>query len=232
MSWDDEDFDVTKVVVPSNSTKKDWEEPEESWEAIAAREAKEAAEKSASVPKNPAAGKPKEPKKKAEPNIAEKELTPEEALLESRKREELVEAADLKIAVDLFGADSTPAKKRTPPATGDVLTMNPESEADFTTFAELLATRACSFSGSTHYRHLVKETTKHLCEPLNVDDVRDLIKALNLVVNDKIKQAKGGKSKAPAKKPGVKLNVKGGANDQDFEDHIADKYDDLADDFM
>jgi len=93
-----------------------------------------------------------------------------------------------------------------------------------------------------------------LAEPLTVDDVREVIKVLNLVVNDKIKNVKG-----PAKKPastffslllaivvaisshlplfaekaGVKLNVKGGANEEDFEDHVAgDKYDQIADDFM
>jgi len=229
MSWDDEDFDVDKVVVPSTA-KKDWDEPEESWEAIAAREAKAEAEKAATVPKNPNAGKPKEPKKKAEPSHPEKELSAQEALIESRMREQLVKDSDLKNAIDLFGADSTPSKKAD--SAGDLMTMTPQSEAEFSKFAELFSARVVSFSANSHYLHLVKEITKHVSEAMSVDDTRDVIKTLNGIVNDKIKHVKGGKSKAPAKKPVAKLNVKGGANEENFEDHIGDKYDDYADDFM
>jgi len=174
-------------------------------------------------------GNPRKPKKKAEPE-KEVELTKEEALLESRKREELVKESDFKNALDLFGADTVVVKKAV--VTGDLMTMTPATNADFTKFSQLLADRAKSFSESPHYAHLVKETVKSLCEPLSVDDVRDLVKILNLLVNDKIKSVKGGKGKPAPKKPGAKLNVKGGANEENFEDHIGDKYDDIADDFM
>jgi len=157
-------------------------------------------------------------------------LTKEEALLESRKREQIVKESDFKNALDLFGADTVAVKKAV--VSGDLMSMTPSTNADFTKFSQLLSDRAKTFSESPHYPHLVKESVKSLSEPLSVDDVRDLVKILNLIVNEKIKSVKGGKAKPAAKKPGAKLNVKGGASEENFEDHISDKYDDIADDFM
>lgn len=86
---------------------------------------------------------------------------------------------------------------------------------------------------------------------MSVDDVKDVIKILNVVVNDKIKAAKPTKGKSTSaifvififerpqclivvleKTPATRLNLRGGASGGQFEDHVEGEYDDYADDFM
>jgi len=202
MSWEDEDFDTKKDrdAEAPESSKASWED--ENWEATWEQKPGDgqATQKPVTQPK------PKPPVKpeKKEP---EKPLTTEEKSQLKKDAEKQAKLADYDNAVELFkGVDENKQSKHISEDQLAILTkLEPANAADFIKLATAIGSRTKKYEENLHYPHFVKELCKSLClsDKMNSSDVSEIVKALNVLVNDKLKAEKApkkGMKKTAAKK--------------------------------
>jgi len=131
-----------------------------------------------------------------------------------------VEDADLENVKDAFGdnealfgsdtkADST--------AQSSLDTFKPNSEKDFSKYADMLAAKITTYAESYHYPAFLKNLLRDVTMAMDPDDIKELVTALNVIANEKIAASKKKKA-APKKKAPTKMtNI--------HEDIVDDEYD-------
>jgi len=251
MSWDDEDFDAKPAPA-----EKLWSDEEETWEVkwddTAPKKvehndpAKKLGDQSKGQEEAPKPPKPatkatpaKGSKKDPPPAVVEKELSTEERYNLKKEAEERVKAADFEHAKDLF-AGVEPEKGKVAPTDdqNEILTkLDPNTVQDFNKLAGAIAARTKNFDESTHYPNFIKELCKQLTENLTSSDVAEVVKTLNIIVNEKIKTEKApkkGMKKTAAKKKAAVTATRADTEEYDEFEETAEgaggaNYDDYLD---
>lgn len=135
--------------------------------------------------------------------VQDEDETPlDDPLAEKMRKQRLVEAADLRVAQDLFGSN-TPLDK-----------MQPKTLKEFESFGRTVALQYLKpHEQASHYKTLLKALLKSALENLPLQETKDLETTIAGIRSDKIKA--DAADKAAAKKVGKKktLNVgsKGGS---------------------
>jgi len=202
-NWDDDEyFDAVKTApeqaVPAAKASWEDEDFQPSWE-------KPPEVKPATENKPPPQPKPKPVKlEKKEP---EKPLTSEERSQLKKDAEIQKQLADYDNAMELFkGVDTNKKKDHLAEEQIEILTkLEPRTQEDFAKFSAALIARVKKLEESLHYPPTIKELCKTLCnsEKLDSSDVSEIVKSLNVIVNDKLKAEKApkkGMKKTAAKK--------------------------------
>jgi len=165
----------------------------------------------------------------------EEELIAEDRIKQKKESEERSKAADFVVAKDLFGdidrIKNLPTNEK---EKNDIilLELDPKDDYEFQELARAIAKRVEKYTTDFHYRNFVKELTKMCCESLTTDDMNDIVTALNVIVNAKLKAQKGGKGKGKKTQAKKKLNV-AKKDDDEFENGGEDElHGDYEDDFM
>lgn len=138
----------------------------------------------------------------------------DDPLAEKMRKQRLVEAADLKVAQDLFGSDTSLDK------------MRPKTLREFETFGRTVALQYLKpHEQASHYKGLLKALLKSALENLPLQETKDLETTIAGVRSDKIKA--DAAEKAAAKKAGKKktLNVGSKGGSAGLDDY---KYDNAA----
>lgn len=236
-NWDDEEWDdggeaSTAVPgLPVGGVLGDWDDED------ASEEEQQPTQKIAPAPMKPKKALEKVLKAREEEErnremerimAREKEMSELNIAERKRREQEIVEAADLENAKDLFGVADGGAMA--PPAEPTLETFKPETDADFEKFAKMLGDRCTPFNDNPRktgrYVQFVKSLMRHLIKDLGPDDTKDLAAFMGVLGNEKrdeFKKQKGFKKKAN-KKTHVKVD-----RAADMRDNT---YDDFADDFM
>jgi hypothetical protein len=172
--------------------------------------------------KKKAANKAKQNKGPSTERVRE-EMTP--AQLKARQRE-LEENSDMMAAADTFGFDAdedeaaaeetkNPAAAKAAP---DVFDVDPKGGKDaYGKLANRLSAKLLERQDDLHYMHLVTELAKNLCTAMSVEQISDVVAAMEVVKNAKRTVERGGKKK---KKPAGKGKAGAGR-----EDMVEDEYD-------
>lgn len=206
-SWDDvEAADVgsvpvdVKFVAPSGQgAKESWEDDEPKPATATAATTAAVAPAATTAPSSKASkARKKAMKEKEEQEQAKlaKQQQQEAAaavdpLKEKQRRQKIVEESDLKNAQEMFGDLSS---------AGELDGFVPKSAEDFIQFAKMLGQRASHFSEDHHYPEFCKELVRQIVAPMKSNDIHDLIVALTVVMNTKMKVEKGPQSTASKKK--------------------------------
>ncbi|XP_053221130.1 eukaryotic translation initiation factor 3 subunit J [Podarcis raffonei] len=151
--------------------------------------------------------KQEEIKKRLEESEESKELTPEEQLADKLRLQKLQEEADLELAKETFGVNSTCG----------IDAMNPSSKDDFTEFGKLLKEKITLYEKSLYYAGFLEALVRDVCISLEVDDLKKITNSLTVLCSEKQKQEK--QNKAKKKKKGV---VPGGGLKATMKDDLAD----------
>jgi len=219
-SWDDEESTTTGIQIKGSWEDEDVEVPQEPV-------------KKAEPPKKPAA----KPAKKAA--AVPTYVSSGDPVVDKMREQRLVEEADFQNVEDMFGVskekkiDDVITDPNPKPREPDLLEAKPKTEAEFENLAAEIAKKLSKHETSFHYPYFVRSLTKHLCISFNkVEDVKEIITALNVVANDKLKSEKP-KPKQPKKAAGPTSGKKvyKDAFDDDF-DTKGKSLDDDYDDFM
>jgi len=118
------------------------------------------------------------------------------------------------------GGDEKKSEKKEVEAKVDSLdSFVPETKEQFDKFGKLLAARISPHQDSFHYLEFLKSLLKEVTESLSPEEIKELVSALNVITNTKIKNANVGKK---GKKPAKKKVVKRGDLDEDM---VEDDYD-------
>ncbi|KAK0587268.1 hypothetical protein LWI29_020226 [Acer saccharum] len=201
-AWDDEDVD-------ENDIKESWEEEDEP--AIAPDPAHPVGKVSIEVDT-----KSSEKQK----NIAEVKEVPLDPVAEKLRQQRLVEEADYRSTTELFG-------KRNDDKTLD--NFIPNSENDFSEYAELISHKLCPYEKSFHYIELLKAVMRLSVTTLKATDAKDVASSVTAIANEKLKlekEANAGKKKTGTKKKQLQV-------DKPDDDIVVAAYDGIDDyDFM
>jgi len=203
-SWDDEDFGEvnTTTTTTQSAPASSWDEEDfqPSWE-------KPTEVKTATDVKPPPQPKPKPGKQeKKEP---EKPLSSEERSQLKKDAEVQKKLADYDNAVELFkGVDTSNNKKKNQLAEDQIeilVKLEPGTKEEFAKFSAAIVARVRKHEESLHYAPTIKELCKALCssDKLDSSDISEIVKSLNVIVNDKLKAEKApkkGMKKTAAKK--------------------------------
>jgi len=239
MSWEEEeDFEpvgstvATPAVIPAVARDEDWEAQ---WEVPAPQ--KQPGDKPGEPrPKPPRKEKP--PKKEPE---KPKLLTVEEKGQAKKDAEERAKMSDFENTVDLFDGIDKTKKTISEDQTEILVQLEPKTVADFSKLAAAIAARTKKHEENPMYPNFVKELCKLLVatEHVSSSEVSDLAKALNIVVNDKLrveKAPKKGMKKTAAKKKAATTTATAAAKTQGDEEEEEGEYGAVGegdyDDFM
>ncbi len=174
--------------------------------------------------KKKAANKAKQKKAPTEERVRE-EMTP--AQLKARQRE-LEENSDMMAAADAFGfdvddVDAEAAEEKKPAAAKgapDVFEVDPKGGKDaYGKLANRLSAKLLEFQDDLHYMHLVTELAKNLCTAMSVEQIAEVVAAMEVVKNAKRTVERGG-NKKKKKGPAGKAKLAAGR-----EDMVEDEYD-------
>jgi len=213
--WDAEDFEPTVVpVVLTKGSKWEGEDEDEdikdSWEDEEEEKKDEEKKEGVAVSTKPKA-------KKLAEKIAEKErqrqldlekrqaeeeaaMTPEERTAEKLRRQQIIEEADLRVAMDTFGIVE---KSNTL-----LDQFNPNTKEEFDEFCEALTEKISSYRAKEEYAAFVSDLVKNISLHLSSFDLKNLKSTLENLCLEKAKLEKGDKSKKPGKGKGkAKLHV-------------------------
>ncbi|KAL1560169.1 eukaryotic translation initiation factor 3 subunit J-A-like [Salvia divinorum] len=214
--WEDEpvpDLLSKKELLKSNWDDEDLDEDgiKDSWE-----DDEEPAKPPEKAVKKTAA-KPEEKKVKDVQVIKEVPLDP---LEEKLRQQRLVEEADFKSTAELF------AKK------GDEKTLDnfiPNSESDFSEYAELISHKLRPYEKSYHYIGLLKSVMRLSLTSLKGADAKEVASSITAIANEKIKAEKEANA-SKKKTVGKKKQLHVGKQEDDV---VVDGYDGFDDyDFM
>ncbi len=169
--------------------------------------------------KKKAANKAKQKKGGAGDESVREEMTP--AQLKARQRE-LEENADMMAAADTFGFDvdgQAEAEAKPAPKAVDFFEVNKKGGKEaYGKLASKLSAKLLEFQDDLHYMHLVTELAKNLCTGMSVEQIADLVAAMEVVKNAKRTVERGGIKK---KKKGPVGKGKAAGR----EDMVEDEYD-------
>jgi len=224
-SWDDEDYEPT---IPGASSSANDEGPD-SWEDVDVNTLKikgkwdeeDEEVKKPAPPRGKAAEakpKPAAPKKPAPTTYSTSVAQSDDPQANRERQLRLQQASDYENLTDLLGIKDKPLSN-----TFEVNLPTPKNEIEFEQFANELAKRLTVFESNFSYRFFVKTLTKQLCSPLTkVEEIKEIISTLELIVSDRQKlekqkqekakqdKAKEDKAKPAAGKPAAKKKVIGG----------------------
>lgn len=113
---------------------------------------------------------------------------------------------------------------------GDNINLNkhvPKSKHEFHLYTEQICARFALMTESPFYEDFVKDVTRNLIKPLNLDKTRAVEQVLKVQINEQVKTGK--KSKKSSKKT---LNTGGGKGGISTAVYGDDDYDDDLDDLM
>ncbi|XP_039113932.1 eukaryotic translation initiation factor 3 subunit J-A-like [Dioscorea cayenensis subsp. rotundata] len=213
--WDDED-------VEDEDVKDSWEDDD----TTQAPKSAPPVEKTTTKPGGKAAGKKvKEPEQKPEQNVTQVNQEVDEVLsdpvAEKLRQQRLVEEADYKSTAELFSKSNNSDAK-------SLENFIPNSESDFTEYAELISHKIRPYEKSFHYIGLLKAVMRLSMTALKAADAKEIATSVTAIANEKLKaekEANAGKKKQGAKKK--QLHV--GKPDEDID--VRGTYDDLGDDY-
>jgi hypothetical protein len=170
--------------------------------------------------KKKAANKAKQNKGPTTERVRE-EMTP--AQLKARQRE-LEENSDMMAAAGTFGFDvsdeeAEETKKPAAKAAPDLFEVDPKGGKEaYGKLANRLSSKLLERQDELHYMHLVTELAKNLCTAMSVEQISDVVAAMEVVKNAKRTVERGGKKK----KKGPAGKGKAGAGREDM---VEDEYD-------
>ncbi|XP_056134531.1 eukaryotic translation initiation factor 3 subunit J-B isoform X2 [Lampris incognitus] len=163
-------------------------------------------------------------RKEQEENKVE-ELTLEEQLAEKLRVKKLQEDADLELAKDAFGVNSTASS-----VTG-IDAMCPTSKDDFTEFEKLLKEKIGQFEKSVHYSNFLDSLFRELCISLEIEDLKKISTSLTVLLSEKQKQEKQNKGKKKKKGVlaggGLKAKMRDDLDYAEFDGGYAQDYEDF-----
>lgn len=162
--------------------------------------------------------------KDSAPSIQDETL--DDPIAEKLRRQRLVEEADLQHAKDLFGSARNSSA-------GGLDSFEPKSLKDHEELARMVAQQyLLPHSKNQHYKTLLKALLKQTCQPVSLQEVKDLETCIAGIKSDKLKEEKAAKDakKVAGKKKNVNVGSKGGSAGLD--DYKFDAPLDNADDFM
>ncbi|KAK3224576.1 hypothetical protein Dsin_004438 [Dipteronia sinensis] len=202
MAWDDEDVD-------ENNVKESWEDEDEPATAPA--------------PAHPAGKVSKEVDTKSsekQKNIDEVKEVPLDPVAEKLRQQRLVEEDDYQSTTELFG-------KRSDDKTLD--NFIPNSESDFSEYAELISHKLYPYEKSFHYIELLKAIMRLSVTTLKATDAKDVASSVTAIANEMLKlekEANAGKKKTGIKKKQLQV-------DKPDDDVVVAAYDGIDDyDFL
>lgn len=148
-------------------------------------------------------------------------MTPAE--LKARQRE-LEEQSDMMAAADTFGFEVDPADREDAPVPVSKPDMfdafDPAgNEEAYGKFAAKLSSKLLEWQDNLHYMHLVTELSKNLCTAMSVEQIADVVAAMEVVKSAKRQADKGGKKKK--KGPALAKSKQSAAR----QDMVDDEYD-------
>eukprot|EP01089_Gocevia_fonbrunei_P015741 TRINITY_DN4692_c0_g1_i4.p1 TRINITY_DN4692_c0_g1~~TRINITY_DN4692_c0_g1_i4.p1 ORF type:complete len:199 (+),score=62.48 TRINITY_DN4692_c0_g1_i4:140-736(+) len=118
----------------------------------------------------------------------------------------------------LFGNDDDDESPTTQRGSSPLDTFKPSSGKDFEKFARMLGEKIVPYEESYHYVDFLKHLLKEISGELAPEQIKELITALNVITNAKIKNQSTSKKKKPVKKKAVQREVV-------EEDLVEDEYD-------
>lgn len=212
-NWDDDwDEDADPPALPQLKT------PQSATEEVApdkfAGEDEGEDEPSYVVPESQQSKKPAKPKYEDKGVTVADDTPLDDPLEEKLRKQRLVEAADLRVAQDLFGSN-TPLDQ-----------MQPKTLREFESFGRTVALQYLKpHEQASHYKALLKALLKSALENLPLQETKDVETTLAGIRSEKIKADAAGK--AAAKKAGKKkiLNVGSKGGSAGLDDY---KYDSVA----
>ncbi|KAI7814729.1 eukaryotic translation initiation factor 3 subunit J-B [Triplophysa rosa] len=158
------------------------------------------------------------------------QLSPEEQLAEKLRLNKLQEEADLELAREAFGVDTT--VNMTNNVSG-IEAMCPSSKEDFLAFEKLLKEKFTQFEKSVHYSSFLESLFRELCISLEVDDLKKISSSLSVLLSEKQRQEKEKRANKKKKKGvtpggGLKANMKDNLVDYGaFDGGYGNEYDDF-----
>ncbi|CAD5193432.1 unnamed protein product [Musa acuminata subsp. malaccensis] len=227
--WEEDDFEPAQPSLITNQPKSQWDDEDvededikESWEdeevPVQAPKPEHVVETAAPKPGRKGTGKKEKVPEAKTSEIASEVLA--DPLAEKLRQQRLVEEADYKSTAELF------ARK------GDEKSLDnfiPNSEDDFSEYAELLSHKIQPHEKSFHYIGFLKAIMRLSMTSLKAADAKEIASAVTAIANEKLKaekEANAGKKKQGTKKK--QLHV-----DRAEDEFAAGGYDDMDDyDFM
>jgi len=194
--WENEDADISDKPLKSNWDDEDEEEEEE--------EKKEVGEKQSQQPQQPQQTQNKKPTTTKKAGVLKIDAIQPVIPLVSEIEERISKMTEQeKFEYFLVEADPEPTPE------------DPQTKV-FTEIAKSLGKRVEPNYESPHYRALIKEIYRLLCENLNVDELNELLKSLGIIVNEKIQNQKGKPKKSKKKKATTLKRDDGNIEDDDY----------------
>jgi len=136
-------------------------------------------------------------KEKEEKESKNKPVSDFDIYMDEKRKKELQEASDLENSKQLFEGLSVSAAATT---ASPIDSFKPSSEKEFLQYADMISDYIKKYESSIHFLEFFKQITKKSLENTPSKDVGEISKALNVMLNDKIKNEKNtGKGKKPAK---------------------------------
>eukprot|EP01117_Protostelium_nocturnum_P000029 TRINITY_DN1010_c0_g2_i1.p1 TRINITY_DN1010_c0_g2~~TRINITY_DN1010_c0_g2_i1.p1 ORF type:complete len:220 (-),score=82.95 TRINITY_DN1010_c0_g2_i1:94-753(-) len=219
MSWEDLDDDTPNKIPDLAPSRSNWDDEDAS---SGDDEPKYVVPES--QPRSNKAKGPKIPKKKSgkSEKFEDEDIDPETKRLQDLQFQQ---HSDLKSAVDMFAGLESLVDFR-----------NPKDEKDFEQLAANVSEKLSVHAKSYHYKGFLKNLFKNLASNPNVkvEDVKELVSALNVVTNEKIKGDRDATNKPKKGKLNTKKNVNVGGADLFDQVAAAKKSEDTFndDDFM
>jgi len=186
-TWEDDDF----VASLPNNIKKRWDDEEIFVEGFDEKPATKESWEDEEKPKEKKLQKPEakqSPKPKVEPPPP-KEIPKE--LTETEIQEQQLKS-DYEETLNLFsGVTGKPTEDALLVSELENLkTFKPNTKPDFEKFAESLAKLIVPYATSFFYRDFLKVFVKKITADVTAEDLREIVAALLIIVNEKIKQKK------------------------------------------
>lgn len=238
-NWDDDDWEDTPAPlapaghpITGGAGLGDWDDED-------AESEPEAPVKIAPAPMKPSKARAKALKEKEDEErqkeiarvlAREKEMEEMSSVERKMREQQIVEAADLENAKDLFMGGSGEQGSKVPTGEPTLDTFQPSTDAEYSKFAKMISERCCKLNTNPRrtgrYVDFIKEILRGVTKDLGPEDTKDLSTFVGLISNEKRDEQK--KSRGIKKKTNKKTHVRVDRAD----DMRETTYDDFADDFM
>ncbi|KAF2077159.1 hypothetical protein CYY_001544 [Polysphondylium violaceum] len=196
-NWDDEDFESSKWADENREGADVDEWDAESEEEEANDTPKPVVEKpKPALTKKQALQKALELKEKEERESKNKPTSEFDIYMDEKRKKELQEASDLENSKTLFSGLAVSTNTGASP----IDSFKPSTEKEFIQYADMLSDYIKKYDTSIHYLEFFKQILKKTLPDTSSKDLGEISKALNVMLNEKIKNEKNtGKGKKPAK---------------------------------
>jgi translation initiation factor 3 subunit J len=228
MSWEDEDldFDLDKPVTKATSfsDEEDSDGIKESWDAESDDDSNKTDAASTNGPPEMSLRQQKklqnqeaEAKKKAQAEEKAKEIAEMKArmaaeneelddpVLETARRQRLVEEADLELAMESLGVQETSSSATPASAESSALPPNPKTRADFEAFGHAVAQMLKPHVKANFFSVVLDTLMRDCTEGMSSEELRKISTSLGMLASEKQKNERSAKSKKKAAKKTVKV---------------------------